>query len=354
MTPSPLPVVDGRFMLETSAKLCRIPSPTGYTAEAVAFVQDQLASFGLETRRTVKGALIATLPGSIDPTVGGRLLSAHVDTLGAMVKEIKKNGRLKLTSIGTYDWSTIEGEYCTVHTAAGDAVTGTILTTKASFHIHGKALADLKRDEHSIEVRLDERVRTAAEVRALGVEVGDFVSLDPRTTITPNGYIKSRHLDDKACVAILLGIAKAVSECGFTPTTPSYLYVSTFEEVGHGTSAGLPSGVEEVIAVDMAAVGEGQTSDEFATTVCVKDATGPYDHGLSRRLVDLARTHGIDCRTDIYTYYGSDVSQALRAGYDIRGALVGPGVDASHSYERLHQTSLEETARLLLAYLLAA
>ncbi|MEA2529804.1 MAG: aminopeptidase [Thermomicrobiales bacterium] len=339
MTPSPLPVVDGRFMLETSAKLCRIPSPTGYTAEAVAFVQHQLSTLGLETRRPVQGALVAMLPGSNDPKAGGRLLSAHVDTLGAMVKEIKKNGRLKLTSIGSYDWSTIEGEYCTVHTAAGDAVTGTILTTKASFHIHGKALADLKRDEHSIEVRLDERVRTAAEVRALGVEVGDFVSLDPRTTITPNGYIKSRHLDDKACVAILLGIAKAVSECGFTPTTPSYLYVSTFEEV---------------IAVDMAAVGEGQTSDEFATTVCVKDATGPYDHGLSRRLVDLARTHGIDCRTDIYTYYGSDVSQALRAGYDIRGALVGPGVDASHSYERLHQTSLEETARLLLAYLLAA
>ena len=349
-----LPAVDGRFMMETTAALCRIPSPTGYTAVAVAYVEDRFTELGLEVRRTVKGSLVATLPGSADHASGGRLLSAHVNTLGAMVKEIKKNGRLRLTLIGGYDWSTIEGEYCTVHTAAGAAVTGTILTTKASYHIHGKALVELKRDEQSIEVRLDERVSTLAEVRALGIEVGDFVSLDPRTTITPNGYVKSRHLDDKACVAILLGVAKALVETNRTPSAPSYLYVSTYEEVGHGTSAGLPDGVEEVIAVDMAAVGEGQTSDEFAATVCVKDATGPYDYALSRRLLDLARAHGIDCRTDIYTYYGSDVSQALRAGYDIRGALAGPGVDASHSFERLHQRSLEETAKLLLAYLLTA
>src|SRR5262249_34701959 len=153
------------------------------------------------------------------------------------------------------------------------------------------------------------------------------------------------HLDDKACVAILMGVAKAIVAGSITPAAPSFLYVSTYEEVGHGTSAGLPDGVKEVIAIDMAAVGEGQTSDEFATTVCVKDGTGPYDRGLSRRLIDLARANGIDCRIDIYTYYGSDVSQALRAGYDVRGALVGPGVDASHSFERLHRASLEETAR---------
>lgn len=354
MAGSPLPAVDGRYMLETTAELCRIPSPTGCTAEAVAYVEDRLARLGLEVRRTVKGSLVATLPGGGHAGAGGRVLSAHVDTLGTMVKEIKRNGRLRLTQVGSYDWATIEGEYCTVHTAAGGAITGTILTTKASYHIYGKAQVDLKRDEQSIEVRLDEPVCTPEDVRALGVEVGDVVSLDPRTTITASGYIKSRHLDDKACVAILMGVAKAAVDGGFTPAAPSYLYVSTYEEVGHGTSAGLPGGVEEVIAVDMAAVGEGQTSDEFATTVCVKDGTGPYDRGLSRRLIDLARANGIDCRVDIYTYYGSDVSQALRAGYDVRGALVGPGVDASHSFERLHRTSLEETARLLLVYLMSA
>lgn len=347
-----IPAVDGRYMIETTAALCRIPSPTGFTTDAVAFVEQEATRLGLSFRRTVKGALVVALPGTEAGGPGKRLLSAHVDTLGAMVKEIKTNGRLRLTLIGGYDWSTIEGEYCTVHTGGGKTVTGTILTTKASFHVYGKALADLKRDEQSIEVRLDERVQTSGEVRELGIEVGDFVSLDPRTTLLPNGYIKSRHLDDKACVAILLGVAKSLIDAGIQPRLASHLYVSTYEEVGHGTSAGLPDGVEEVIAVDMAAVGPGQTSDEFATTVCVKDATGPYDYGLSRRLIGLAKQHGIDCRTDIYTYYGSDVSQALRAGYDIRGALVGPGVDGSHSYERLHRTSLEETARLLLAYLL--
>jgi putative aminopeptidase FrvX len=281
------------------------------------------------------------------------VLSAHVDTLGVMVKEIKANGRLKLTQIGGYDWSTIEGEFCTVHTSKQGTVTGTIVTTHSSYHVHGHALRDLKRDENSIEVRLDAVVESEEDAKELGISVGDFVSLDPRTTITPNGYIKSRHLDDKACVAINFGVAKALRDAGLTPAKPSWLYVSVWEEVGHGTSAGLPDGIAEVIAVDMAAVGSGQTSNELATTVCVKDGTGPYDYELSHRLIDLAEANDIDCRVDIYTYYGSDASQALRAGYDIKGGLVGPGVDASHAYERLHQKSLEETARLLLAYLLS-
>ncbi|MCC7023846.1 MAG: M42 family metallopeptidase [Thermomicrobiales bacterium] len=338
-------------MLEQTAVLCQIPSPTGYTRAAIDHVAAELERIGVSARRTVKGALVATLPGG-QPRAGGRTLSAHVDTLGAMVKEIKKEGRLRLTRIGGYDWSTIEGEYCVVHTADGRAVTGTILSTKASAHVFGQEQIDLKREESSIEVRLDEPVRDEDDARALGIEVGDFVSFDPRTTITPSGFIKSRHLDDKACVAILLGVARALAEAGATPAAPSHLFVSNFEEVGHGSSAGLPEGTVDLIAVDMAAVGQGQASDEFATTVCVKDSSGPYDYDLSRRLIDLAKASEIDYRVDIYPYYASDVSQALRAGWDVRGALVGPGVDASHSFERLHRKALEETARLLVAYLL--
>jgi putative aminopeptidase FrvX len=308
-----------------------------------------VADLGLAIRTTPKGSLVVTLPS---PETGdGRLLSAHVDTLGAMVKEIKPNGRLKLTSIGGYDWSTIEGEYCQVHRANGDPVTGTIVTTKSSYHVHGKALVDLKRDEDSIEVRLDEIVSTAADVTDLGISVGDFVSLDARTTVTGSGYVKSRHLDDKACVAICLGVAKALVDSGEQLGRPTHLYFSVFEEVGHGTSAGLPDGVTDVIAVDMAAVGAGQTSDERAVTICTKDSSGPYHYGLTRQLIDLAGREGIDHRLDIYPYYASDVSQALRAGYDIRGALIGPGVDSSHAYERLHRDSLDATARLLLAWL---
>ena len=347
-----LPAVDGDYMLEQTAALCRIPSPSGFTHAAIDHVAAELERLAIPVRRTVKGALVATLPGG-DPKFAGRTLSAHVDTLGAMVKEIKDEGRLKLTRIGGYDWATIEGEYCTVHAAGGTReITGTIVTTKASAHVHGKQLSELKRDETSVEIRLDEPVRTADDARALGIEAGDFVSFDPRTTITPSGFIKSRHLDDKACVAILLGVARALMKSGDRAAAPSALFISSFEEVGHGSSAGLPDGTVELIAVDMAAVGKGQTSDEFAATVCVKDSSGPYDFELSRRLIELARTNDIDCRVDIYPEYASDVSQALRAGWDVRGGLVGPGVDASHSFERLHRTSLEETARLLLAYLL--
>jgi putative aminopeptidase FrvX len=337
-------------MVQATAELCRIPSPTGYTHLATERLVQMIEGIGLECRTTAKGSVIAALPGA--ETGDGQLLSAHIDTLGAMVKEIKPNGRLKLTNIGGYDWSTIEGEFCQVHRAQGDPVTGTIVTTKASYHVHGSALVDLKRDADSLEVRLDALVSTPNDVAGLGIAVGDFVSIDPRTTITESGYIKSRHLDDKACVAICLGVAKALVAGNLSVKRPSFLYFSVFEEVGHGTSAGLPDGVTEVIAVDMAAVGPGQSSDERAVTICTKDSSGPYHYGLTRQLIDLATREGIDHRVDIYPYYASDVSQALRAGYDIRGALVGPGVDASHSYERLHRDSLGATAQLLLAWLL--
>jgi putative aminopeptidase FrvX len=347
-----LPVVDGDYMLEQTAALCRIPSPSGFTRVAIDYVAAELERLAIPVRRTVKGALVATLPGG-DRQSAGRTLSAHVDTLGAMVKEIKDDGRPKLTRTGGYDWATIEGEYCAVHAAGGtDEITGTIVTSRASAHVHGKQLSELKRVENSIEVRLDEPVRTADDARALGIEAGDFVNFDPRTTITPSGFIKSRHLDDKASVAILLGVARALMKCGDRRAALSALFITTFEVVGHGSSARLPNGTVELITVDMAAVGTGQTSDEFANTVCVNNSSGPYDFELSRRLIELARTNGIDCRVDIYPDYASDVSQALRAGWDVRGGLDDPGVDASQSFERLHRTSLEETARLLLAYLL--
>ena len=347
MTMPMAPDVD--YMAEVTSDLCRIPSPTGFTHLATDRVLQLISDIGLSASRTIKGSIVVKLPSA---NAGpGRLLSAHVDTLGAMVREIKPNGRLKLTLIGGYDWSTIEGEYCLVHRADGEPVSGTILTTKASYHVFGSELVDLKRNADSMEVRIDEVVTTADDVRALGIAVGDFVSLDARTTTTGSGYIKSRHLDDKACVAILMGIASAVVDSGVQLPVPSYLYFSVFEEVGHGTSAGLPDDVRDVIAVDMAAVGPGQSSHEQAVTICTKDSSGPYHYGFTRELIDLAKRDGLDYRTDIYPFYGSDVSQALRAGYDIRGALVGPGVDASHSFERLHRDSLDQTAKLLLAWL---
>lgn len=348
--PSAVRYFDLEYMQRVLVELCGTPSPTGLAEPALALVERELRALNVATSRTRKGALLAHLPGRTlsEP----RALSAHVDTLGAMVKGIKENGRLWLTQIGSYAWDTIEGEYCLVHTQTGRTIPGTVLTTRASAHVHGEELHRLERGAATIEVRLDERTYSREETEALGVAVGDFVTFDPRTQVTEAGYIKSRHLDNKAGVAVLLGLAQALRLGGMLPARPTHLFFANYEEVGHGASAGLPADLAELVVVDMAAVGDGQTSDEHAVTICVKDSGGPYDHALSSRLRRLAAGDAIPHRVDIYPYYHSDAAAALQSGGEFRAALVGPGVDASHSWERTHRDALEATARLLLAYVL--
>jgi len=344
--------IDREDLVRRLVELLQIPSPTGRADAAVDYMERAFADLGVETRRTRKGALLAVLPGQ-DPTAPARALAAHVDTLGAMVKEIKPSGRLKLTRIGSYPWFTVVGEYCTVHTLDGRQYTGTVVPVRASVHVHGPEMKEIKWEDDDVEVRLDERVSDPEGVRALGIGVGDFVSWDPRTVVTPAGFIKSRHLDNKAAAAVFLAAARVLRETGRQPTATTYLFISNYEEVGHGAAAGIPPEVAEIVAVDMAAVGRGQTSDEFSCTICVMDSDGPYDYALSRRLIQLARAHGIPHQVDIYPYYGSDAGAALQAGLEARHALMGPGVDASHSYERTHVEALEATARLVLAYVLS-
>ena len=278
-------------------------------------------------------------------------LSGHVDTLGAMVKEIKPNGRLKITQLGGYVWSTVEGEYVVIETLKGKQYTGTILTTKASSHVHGDETEEVKRDKENMEIRIDEKVSSVDEVLNLGINVGDFVFFEPRTTITPSGFIKSRHLDDKAGVIAILAIAKHIVENNITPNYTTNFFISNYEEVGHGASASIPEKTFEFIAVDMAAPGEGQTSDEFSVTICAKDSSGPYDYGLRKRLVNFAKDQRLSYKIDIYPYYGSDGSAALRAGNDIKVGLIGPGVDASHSFERTHIEAIKNTVQLGILYL---
>ena len=331
-------------------KLLNIPSPTGDTEAALKYVEDEFKKLALETYRNNKGALIGVLEGeNTDKEV---TLSAHVDTLGAMVKEIKANGRLKLTQLGGYVWDTVEGEYVTIKNFEGKEYTGTILTTKASSHVHGSGTKDINRDEHNLEVRIDERVESAEDVREkLGIEVGDFVYLNPRCEVTESGYIKSRHLDDKAGVISILGICEYLVENNIKPKYTTNFFISNYEEVGHGASASIPEKTFEFLAIDMAAPGTGQSSKEEKVTICAKDSTGPYDLELRNRLVKLAREEDIDYVVDIYPYYGSDASAALRAGGDFKAGLIGPGVDASHSYERTHKDAIENTIKLGVAYL---
>ncbi len=347
--PAELPSLDMEYIERILCELCRIPSPTGLTDAAIEYVRRELSALGVETRSTRKGALLATLPGRGQG--GARTLAAHVDTLGAIVAFIKDSGRLQLSQLGSYPWTALEGEYCTIHTESGHTYTGTIMVSAASSHVHGASTETMPRNAETIEVRLDARTESAVRTRELGIEVGDFVSLDPRTVTAGDGFIKSRHLDDKAAVACLLGAAKALN--GTLPAVTTHFFISNYEEVGHGAATGIPVETEEVIAVDMAAIGAGkQTSDEFSVTICVKDGSGPYDHALSNRLRALARKYGIPYKVDLYRYYSSDASAAQRAGGDYRAALIGPGVDASHSFERTHRDALRATTDLCLAYML--
>lgn len=345
-----LPSIDMDFMLNFLAGLLNTPSPTGFAEPAIAYTEQALRAYpALRLSRTRKGALLAEWPGLRSDAP--RALTAHADTLGAMVKEIKSNGRLKLTKIGGFAWNTVEGEGCTVFASQGQPVRGSLLLTKASGHVHGKEVGESKREDDTMEVRLDIRTTSRDETEAVGIRVGDFVAFDPRLEMT-NGFVRSRHLDDKACVANLVAAVKALHDAGLQPAQTTYLFISNYEEVGHGAAAGIPASVTELLTVDMAAVGEGQTSDEFHATLCVKDSGGPYHHGLSQRLRTLAETNQIPYKVDIYPHYGSDGEALWYAGGDVAVALIGPGVDASHNYERTHSDALRATTQWLLAYLL--
>lgn len=348
----PFPQIDQDYLLSSLIELLNIPSPTGFTHNAIPWVKDRLKTFSnLEISKTRKGALVVKWQGVSAKTP--RALTAHTDTLGAMVKEIKSNGRLKLTKIGGFAWNTVEGEGCTIFTRKGESVRGSILLNKASSHVYGKEVNDLKRDDDHMEIRLDARTASVKETEALGVKVGDFVAFDPRVE-SNNGFVRSRHLDDKAGVACILAAVKALETAQIQPAQTTYFQISNYEEVGHGAAAGIPPEVVELVVVDMAAVGEGQTSDEFHATLCVKDSGGPYHHDLNQRLLELAEGNEIPYKIDIYPYYGSDGEAFWRAGGDVAVSLIGPGVDASHNYERTHIDSLVATAQWIVAYLLSS
>ena len=346
-----LPKVNEEYLVDFLIKLLNIPSPTGRTEDAIDFVEKELSSFiSLKLSRTRKGALVATWEGKSNSAP--RALTAHADTLGAMVKEIKSNGRLTITRIGGLMLNAVETEGCWVFTSKGEKIRGSLLIDAASAHVYGVRATDTKREEEHMEIRLDARTSSEKETRDLGINVGDFVAFDPRVEVT-NGFVRSRFLDDKACVAAIVAAIKSLTESGQSPAQTVTFLISNYEEVGHGAAAGIPSDVLELVTVDMAAVGEGQASDEFHATICLKDSGGPYHHGLSNKMRAIADANGIEYKTDIYPYYGSDGEAFWRAGGDVAVALIGPGVDASHNYERTHTEALVATTNWIMAYLLS-
>jgi len=356
----PLPSIDTNYFTKFLVELLNIPSPTGFAESAIAFVEKELSQFKqLSLSRTRKGALVAKW----DPSTGtGRgsqsnlppiALTAHVDTLGAVVKEIKSNGRLRLSRIGGIQWPTIETEGVWVFTTNGEKIRGSVLIDTASGHIYSGAGGETPRNDEHMEVRLDVRTTSEKETRELGINVGDCIAFDPRVEVT-NGFIRSRFLDDKACVANVVAAIKSMAEAGLSPARTVYFHISNYEEVGHGAAAGIPSDVAELVTVDMAVVGAGQESDEFSATLCIKDSAGVYHEGLNKKMRALAEKHNIPYKTDVYPFYGSDGEAFWRAGGDVALALIGPGIDASHNYERAHMDGLNATTNWILAYLLDA
>ena len=330
-------------------KLTSIPSPTGFTREVADYLVDEITRLGYTTIRTNKGGVNVVVKGKDDNK--HRIVTAHVDTLGAMVRGVKADGRLKMAKIGGYPWNMIEGENCLVHVAStGKTVSGTILIHQTSTHVY-KDAGTAERTEDNMEVRLDAKVRNEKETRDLGIDVGDYISFDPRTIITETGFIKNRFLDDKVSAAILLDLLRKYKEENIELPQTTHFMFSVFEEVGHGANSNLPKAAVEYLAVDMGAMGDDQQTDEYTVSICVKDASGPYNYEFRNHLVQLAKDNDIQYKLDIYPYYGSDASAAMRAGAEVKHALLGAGIESSHSYERTHIDSVEQTHKMVDVYL---
>ncbi len=341
--------IDMDYVQGVMLHLLRIPSPTGRTDEAVQYIGEQIRALGMELTVTRRGLINAVLPGQTQGS--DRAVAVHADTIGAMVTQLQENGRLRLTQVGTHSARFAEGARTTLFTDSGTAYTGTILPLKASGHQYGDEVDTQGVGWSLIELRVDERVEDRAGLEALGIQVGDHVAIDARPEITPAGYVVSRHLDDKAGIAAVLGAFKAVIDAGITPHIGAHLLVTIAEEVGHGATHGLDSDVVEMIAVDNAVVAPGQQSREDCVNIAMLDQTGPFDYHFSRKLLSLAADHGVPHTRDTYRHYRSDAASAVEAGLEMRTALVGFGVDSSHGHERTHLDSLRGVAELIALYL---
>ncbi len=336
------------YATQRTVELLAIDSPTGYTDAAAEWVRNAFADLGFDARITTKGGVLVDLGG--EDANDALMLAAHADTLGGMVAEIKSSGRLRITAIGGMNANNGETENVRVRTRSGRVVEGTLQLCNASIHVN-REYSTASRSFDATEVVLDEDVKSAADTRALGVEVGDIVCFEPRTRVTASGYIKSRFLDDKLSVGILLGLAKYIKDTGARLMRRVYVHVTVYEEVGHGGSASVPAGVTEAISVDMGCVGDGLGCTEKMVSICAKDSGGPYSYGVVGRLIDAARAENAEYAVDVYPSYGSDVEATLSAGYDIRHGLIGAGVYASHGYERSHIDGVWNSLKVLKGYL---
>lgn len=336
------------FAVEKTCELLAIDSPSGFTDKAAQWIKNEFSELGFPAVITAKGGVLIDLFGDDDSDA--LLLEAHTDTLGGMVSQIKGNGRLKISALGGMNANNGETENVRIYTRGGKVYEGTLQLCNASVHVNGD-YSSTSRSFVNTEIVIDENVSSASEVKELGIEVGDIVCFEPRTKVTESGYIKSRFLDDKLSVGILLGFAKYLKDNNISLARRVYVHITVYEEVGHGGSASVPAGVTEAISVDMGCVGDGLECTERTVSICAKDSGGPYSYSVVGKLIDAAKREGAEYAVDVYPYYGSDVEATLHAGYDIRHGLIGSGVYASHGYERSHIDGVLNTLKVLKGYL---
>ena len=338
---------DINYFKETANKVFNIDSPSGYSENINKLLIELLNQLGYKGKLTNKGNVYLKVEGnSKEKTVA---TSAHVDTLGLMVRSINSDGTLNVTRIGGPQVATLDGEYCKIQTRFGKIYTGTILSNSASSHVYEDS--DKQRKENNIVVRIDEKVNSAKETKELGIDNGDYIFIEPKFTVTESGFIKSRFIDDKASVCVILSVLKYLNDNKLKPAYDTYIYFVNHEEVGHG-AATICEDITEFVTVDMGCVGKDLAGNEYAVSIAAKDSGGPYDYELTTRLINMAKNNNVNYVIDIFPYYGSDVGAAYRSGRDLKGALIGQGVHASHGMERTHLDGIVNTMKLLTLYLL--
>ena len=340
-------VTNKDYTLKLLEEIINIPSPTGYCNNVMSHIEKVANEFQFKFKKNKKGNGIIEILGEDNSYCVG--IPVHVDTLGAMVRSINSDGTIKITSIGGNLFPTLDGEYCKIHTRNGKIYTGTMLSTSPAIHVF-KDSKDKVRNEENMMVRLDEVVKSKEDVQALKIETGDFISIEPKFTITPSGFVKTRYLDDKAGTACALSLMELFKRLNTKPKNKVKIIVSTYEEVGHGC-ANIPGDIDELVGIDMGCIGLDLACTEQDVSICAKDSSGPYDYDITSKLIKLAVDNNIKHAVDIYPMYGSDVSASLSAGNDIKGGLIGPGVHASHGMERTHIDGIENTIKLIYAYL---
>lgn len=340
--------IDIEYLQTTLSELLAIPSPTGYTDDVVHYTCGQLKKLGLNYELTRRGAIRGTIKGKTESP--DRAIVAHLDTLGAMVKNLKPNGRLSLSPLGS--WSPRFAEGCRVKIISNNGLySGTIIPLLASGHTYNDLIDTQPVSWENLELRIDEKVNSKEDLVHLGIDVGDFIAVDPQPHFSSNGFINSRHLDDKAGVAILLSAMKAIKESNIVLPVDCHPLFTISEEEGSGASSILHQDVAAMVAIDNATIAKHQNSHEFGVTICMKDSSGPYDYHLTKNLVELCKNNDISYSKDIFRFYKSDAASAIESGSDIRTALVCFALDSSHGYERTHLDSLVSVAQLLTLYM---